>query len=197
MSDRPDLKSKLEQLTSDRLLHWLAWLMAFGGGLVVAVYLIYFLHFAGDVSNKTEVWAQFGDFVGGTAGPILSFFALIALLLTIVLQNKQLTLSSRELELSRAELAETRKELSRSAEAQEQSLRYQIRQAKAQEIEARISAIDRLLNQAESTIQGISSWASGSPEESRRKSADATKKEMIQELKRLYAKLRELDKDEA
>jgi uncharacterized membrane protein len=46
-----------------------------------------------------------GDFFGGTLNPIFSFIALVALLLTINLQSK--------------ELAETRKEISASREAQE------------------------------------------------------------------------------
>jgi hypothetical protein len=49
----------------------------------------------------------FGDFMGGTLNPILSFFALIALLLTIILQSN--------------ELEATREELKRSATAQEKS----------------------------------------------------------------------------
>lgn len=51
-----------------------------------------------------EQMGVFGDFLGGVLNPILSFLSLIAILLTIILQSK--------------ELKETRKEIKRSAEAQ-------------------------------------------------------------------------------
>jgi len=43
----------------------------------------------------------FGDFVGGTLNPILSFLALLALLLTLAIQIRELKETRRELELSR------------------------------------------------------------------------------------------------
>jgi hypothetical protein len=46
-------------------------------------------------------WGTYGDYIGGTVNPILSFLSLIALFVTILLQ-------SRELKLSRMELEETR-----------------------------------------------------------------------------------------
>jgi len=76
-------------------------------GIVVTVFVFYFMNFSGSLSSEHERWGTFGDFVGGTLNPILSFFALIALLLTIILQSK--------------ELEATREELKRSATAQEKS----------------------------------------------------------------------------
>lgn len=55
-----------------------------------------------------------GDYFGGLLNPVFGFLSLMALLYTIVLQ-------SRELSLSRQELEETRKEVARSADAQELS----------------------------------------------------------------------------
>ncbi len=65
------------------------------------------MSFSGSLRNDHERWGTFGDFMGGTLNPILSFFALIAVLLTIILQSK--------------ELEATREELKRSATAQEKS----------------------------------------------------------------------------
>ncbi len=55
-----------------------------------------------------------GDYYGGLLNPIFGFLSLMALLYTIVLQ-------SRELSLSRQELEETKTEVRRSADAQEKS----------------------------------------------------------------------------
>ncbi len=76
-----------------------------------------FFWFNGELSTDHTLWGAFGDFIGGTLNPILSFLALIALLLTLILQSRQIEMSAEELSLSRDELSLTRKELSRSADA--------------------------------------------------------------------------------
>jgi len=53
-----------------------------------------------DISNDHERWAQFGDIIGGILNPIFGFFGLIFLLITIVIQNKELGLSRDELSKS-------------------------------------------------------------------------------------------------
>lgn len=86
-------------------------------GFILIVFIFYFYRFSDwdftTNASKPE-WGAFGDFIGGTLNPLLSFLGLIALLFTIALQNKELSLSKRELEL-------TRQELERSASAQEQT----------------------------------------------------------------------------
>ncbi|MBY0573763.1 MAG: hypothetical protein K2P84_08790 [Undibacterium sp.] len=99
------LEQKFETLTPARLFKWLAWILAIASVVVVCVFVIYFSKFHGALSQAQSDWGTFGDFLGGTLNPILSFLGLIALLLTIVLQSK--------------ELESTRKELERAASAQE------------------------------------------------------------------------------
>ncbi len=101
------LKEKLNLMDANKLFKWLAWILSVSSATIVGVVLFYANHFNGSLSDKQEHWGAFGDFIGGTLNPILSFFALIALLLTIVLQSK--------------ELEGTKEELRRSAEAQENS----------------------------------------------------------------------------
>lgn len=74
---------------------------------IVSVFASYFYFFNYELSIKQEIWGVFGDFIGGTLNPILSFLALLALLITIAIQNKQLFLSRKELELTKIELAKT------------------------------------------------------------------------------------------
>jgi uncharacterized membrane protein len=66
---------------------------------LVAV-LVYQDTFGSNLSRKHEVWAQFGDFIGGLLNPIFAFFALIALLYTIHLQSTELRNSSEQLKKS-------------------------------------------------------------------------------------------------
>ena len=44
-------------------------------GVIVAVCALYYFNFGvnGHLSSKTDVWAQFGDYLGGVVNPILSF----------------------------------------------------------------------------------------------------------------------------
>ncbi|WP_213733330.1 hypothetical protein [Citrobacter europaeus] len=50
----------------------------------------YYLNFGlkGTLSNNTEVWGQFGDYVGGVVNPILTFFTIYLLIRSIGLQRE-------------------------------------------------------------------------------------------------------------
>ena len=89
---------------------------------IIIVFVFYFDNFGLTLSTNSKTdWGVFGDFVGGTLNPLLSFLGLIALLFTIALQSKELALSKEELKL-------TREELARSASAQEEINKTQARQ---------------------------------------------------------------------
>ncbi len=85
--------------------------------MIIGAVAFYENQFGPVLSSKQEVWGQFGDYIGGVLNPALSFLALIALLITITQQSKQLHISSRELELTRNELALTKEEIARAAQA--------------------------------------------------------------------------------
>jgi hypothetical protein len=102
-----------------------------------------FKHFF-PVGNESGEWGTLGDFIGGTANPILSFLTIVLLAVTLILQSKQLSISSNELRLSREELEFTRKELERSAAAQELSEQALRAQAKAAEVTAKLATLNAL-----------------------------------------------------
>ena len=58
--------------------------------IVFSVFGIYFYQFHEKLSNSQETWGVFGDFVGGTLNPLLSFFGFMVLLYTIWIQHEQL-----------------------------------------------------------------------------------------------------------
>lgn len=95
-------KTEIPKKSPNHLL-WILIVIAFL--FVGIVFYNYFHHFNDSPFHNQEYAGQFGDYIGGTLNPILTFFSLIALLWTIGIQ-------SRDLEL-------TREELRRSAKAQE------------------------------------------------------------------------------
>ena len=77
--------------------------------IIILVLALYIFNFdTNKLADSNEIWGQFGDYVGGTLNPALSFLALIALLYTIKLQSRGLRLSTLELEATRKELSETK-----------------------------------------------------------------------------------------
>lgn len=146
-----NLEQKFDTLTSTQLLKWLAWILGFAAAIVVIVFTFYFREFHGEFSSVKADWGTFGDFIGGTLNPLLSFLGLIALLLTIVLQSK--------------ELESTRKELNRSALAQEKTELALSEQSKTQIKQQFEGTFFSLLDQHNSALEKISlstgKWTNG------------------------------------
>jgi uncharacterized membrane protein len=108
---------------------------------IIIVVGIYFFTFAGGLAVKQDIWGQFGDFMGGTLNPVLSFLALLALLLTIVLQSYELRMTRQEMELSR--IAQQNTELALADQAV--TLRAQLEEARrSANTESFLKAVDRL-----------------------------------------------------
>lgn len=69
----------------------------------------YIYHFYGEVSSEQADWAQFGDYIGGTLNPLLSFITVLILLFTLIMSYDNLALTQKELDLTQIELKESRK----------------------------------------------------------------------------------------
>lgn len=96
-------------------------------GVVTLILIIYLLLSGGTLGSFAQ-WGQFGDYFGGVLNPILSFIAIIVLLITIRLQSKELKNSTKQLKHSADELELSRIELEKSSKAlqdQSKSLRIQ------------------------------------------------------------------------
>lgn len=92
--------------------------------LVIAGIIIFYLYHL-PLPKSAETLGQLGDYIGGILNPFLAFLSFSALLVTILVQLKQLKFSDEQLKrtledlnLSRTELSLTRTELKRSADAQ-------------------------------------------------------------------------------
>jgi uncharacterized membrane protein len=74
-----------------RRLIWLLWIGAAAGVVVQGLYIYNFgpgQWFK--LSPNPDHWGVFGDYVGGLLNPIFSFLAFVGVLLTVVLQARQL-----------------------------------------------------------------------------------------------------------
>jgi hypothetical protein len=121
---------------------------ALGLAAGAAVLAIYRFHFAPPVSNTHADWGTFGDFFGGTLNPIFGFLGLIALLLTLWVQ-------SRELAVSREELRASRIAMEQSAEAQQASQGALNRQAVIQQVQLEFELTRLEITRLQAKIQAI------------------------------------------
>jgi uncharacterized membrane protein len=145
---KKNLAHFLDTIDSKRMVKALSWVVAGAGTCLVGAYFAYFLRFQSGFSEKQDVWGQFGDFIGGTVNPILSFLSLLALVFTVVLQTRQLENSREELADSKTELEATREEMKRSAESQAAMAAAANAQAKYANISAQLSALQAALSVA-------------------------------------------------
>lgn len=147
-----DLATRLEGLDTKKLLKILAYIVASSIAVTVVTFSAYFMQFGGSVSRDRAVWGQFGEFIGGSISPLLSLFALLAVVLTLVLQSRQLDYAREELENSRKELSATLEQLERSADAQSKTASALVAQAKSAAIGARLSALSAALTVASEAV---------------------------------------------
>lgn len=103
---------------TENLSRLLMWVGIFAAIISIAA-IGFYVWFFGDLSVIPDrgAWGQLGDFFGGVLNPAFSFLALLALLMTLYVQSRELKLSRQMAELSKEELELTRGELKNSAEA--------------------------------------------------------------------------------
>jgi uncharacterized membrane protein len=105
----------VSNLTTDTLLRLLWAVLTIAVTVGLASFAFYFVVFNDGLSGDQAVWGQFGDFVGGTLNPIFGFLTLIALMLTIVIQNKELHNSTEEMRKSAEAAQRTSEHFEREA----------------------------------------------------------------------------------
>jgi len=66
--------------------------------VALSAFIFYAARFGPAVASQHGRWAEFGDFYGGVVGTVLSFLAVIAVLLTLWVQNKELKAQLRSQE---------------------------------------------------------------------------------------------------
>lgn len=79
---------------------YLTWLLGIGAIAAGVVYSVYIYNFAPGRWFKTSSdpadWGVFGDYVGGMLNPVFSFLAFVGVLITVMLQAKQLKVAREQ-----------------------------------------------------------------------------------------------------
>jgi hypothetical protein len=84
-------------IKTDRISWYASILAYFAIALTLAVYLFKFGPASGfSLSSQQSVWAEFGDFFSGTAGPFIGFASIMLLVTTLHQQSKLLALQNFE-----------------------------------------------------------------------------------------------------
>lgn len=69
---------------------------------------LYLSQFDGEFSKSQDTWGQFGDFVGGAVNPIIGFFTILLLSVSLRQNNKALSQARQELTLTRRAVEDAR-----------------------------------------------------------------------------------------
>jgi len=77
------------QLKNFLVLHLLVIAVLLAIAVILAVSINYFSSFPSIRSTDQAVWGQFGDYFGGVLNPLLSFFALVGLMVTLRSQQSE------------------------------------------------------------------------------------------------------------
>jgi hypothetical protein len=111
---------------------------------------LWFLGWPPGPTAAAESWGVFGDFLGGTINPLLTFLTFIAVLITLLIQTQELKATRDELSLTRAEMSENRKIAEQhvnhlKSEADKSDIQRKI-EADKSDIQKTMSIIDKSLN---------------------------------------------------
>jgi len=141
-----NLAEKLDSLQSKQLLIVLSRILVIASVLTASTFFAYITQFHSGFSLDQGVWGQFGDFLGGTLSPILSFLSLLALVFTVALQARQLELAHEELQNSKAGLEAMREATQKEIKQARETAELQARQFKEEMIKAELFDMIRFVH---------------------------------------------------
>jgi uncharacterized membrane protein len=147
-----------------------------GAAAVIAVFGLYFSQFHSQFSNENSNWGTFGDFVGGTLNPLLSFLGLLALLLTVAMQRDELEKTHEVLD---KQLAAQVEQLENAKKVSDEQLKTQAKQ----QFESTFFALLNMHNQVLSDL-------SYEPPAVQNQSSDIARSIMLNSINRPRSKLR-------
>ena len=96
---RVSLDKKLNHLEPISLFRWISLIAATAMAVLLGSFFVYWIYFGGrQISRTPQDWGPFKDFIGGITNPIISLFALLAVLLTLMVQSTQSQATREELD---------------------------------------------------------------------------------------------------
>ena len=120
------------------------WLIVFAFFAITVPVIFYIYKFGSlHLSNSKEQWAQFGDFLGGTINPVLTFLTVVLLLRTIKIQSEELKATREELKKTSEAQAKSSEALTKQNDFTETQLKSLITNEKKNDINQLIAIIDK------------------------------------------------------
>lgn len=86
----------IQSTTTDRSLDLLKYSVLFVVIAVVIAILLYRFKIGGELASKSTEWSNFGTYIGGVFGPLISFVTLLAVLKTVYMQRDLLETQKNE-----------------------------------------------------------------------------------------------------
>ncbi len=86
----------IQSTTTDRSLDLLKYSVLFVVIAVVIAILLYRFKIGGELASKSDEWSNFGTYIGGVLGPLISFVTLLAVLKTVYMQRDLLETQKNE-----------------------------------------------------------------------------------------------------
>lgn len=91
--------TKIESFKKDPSLRYLGFSVVIVCLAMIIAVLLYRHKFGGDLAVSSEEWSNFGGYVGGIFGPLISFVTLLAVLKTVYMQRELLDAQQKEFNL--------------------------------------------------------------------------------------------------
>lgn len=129
------LPAKLRSAGSNRIFWWIALIASVATCVLCGSFFVYWLYFGKSEISKTPAeWGPFGDFIGGVTNPILSLFTLLSVLLTLLLQSRQLESTRDELDRTRLAATEQMEHLRKEAKKADIFRTIQVLEARLEQL---------------------------------------------------------------
>ncbi|WP_162094797.1 hypothetical protein [Pseudomonas chlororaphis] len=130
--------------------------------LAVAIFA-YRYKFGGDLSGNSSDWSNFGSYIGGVFGPLISFVTLLAVLRTVYLQRELLDTQRDEFQsmqvLQRDTFLSQQEQLRLAAEAAEKDQYNRTLDHLLSMVDRHVSLYEGIVDRATQGVQTLASWA--------------------------------------
>ncbi|MBH3366949.1 hypothetical protein I5R92_06595 [Pseudomonas carnis] len=140
------------------------WFVSILSILIAFVFAIYFyrLSFGGGLSNNSSDWSNFGSYIGGIFGPLVSFITLLAVLKTVYLQRELLNTQRDEFSAMQALQRDTfhsqQEQLKQAAEATSQDQYHRALEHLLGMVDRHSASYGNIVNRVSQGLETLANW---------------------------------------
>ncbi|MBC3345389.1 hypothetical protein HU811_01915 [Pseudomonas sp. SWRI196] len=140
------------------------WFISMLSILIAFVFAIYFyrLRFGGGLSSNSSDWSNFGSYIGGVFGPLVSFVTLLAVLKTVYLQRELLDTQRDEFSAMQALQRDTfhsqQKQLKQAAEATSQDQYHRVLEHLLGMVDRHSASYGNIVNRVSQGLETLANW---------------------------------------